>query len=155
VVRIRIEGRDLPGRECAAAPGFPGYPNVHVGVQRRARPGELLDLQPADAPSVTWTFDAAVHDGDVRGPYIQGGPDGRFVYLSWGAVTDGRFAMFRRAKLRLADLDPSILAEAERSGILVARLGLTDAKGQPICATVKPPLVRWSAECPAGRALLD
>ena len=31
------------------------------------------------------------------------------------------------------------------SGRLVARLGLTDAKGHPVCAHVRPPLIDWSA----------
>lgn len=147
-MRIRIEGRDLPGRDCASAPGFPGYCNVHVAVQRRGRPSELLDPQPGNAASAAWTFDATVVGGaDVRGPYVQGGPGRRFIYLSWGAVTaTGEFQMFRRAKLHLADIDPAVLRAAERSGTLVARLGLTDAKGHPRCAAVRPPAVRWSAE---------
>jgi hypothetical protein len=57
-MRIRIEGRDLPGRSCAASDDFPGYHNVHVGVQPRNHRDELLDLQPGDAPCAVWTFDA-------------------------------------------------------------------------------------------------
>jgi hypothetical protein len=71
-MQIRIEGSDLPGRRCAGSGDFPGYENVHVGVQRRNRRDELLDLQPGDAPSAVWTFDASVIAGstgpDVRGP---------------------------------------------------------------------------------------
>jgi hypothetical protein len=147
-VRIRIEGRDLPGRDCAPAPGFPGYRNVHVGVQRRGKPAELLDPQPADAAEVAWTFDATITNGlDVHGPFVQGGPGKRFIYLSWGSVSSaGAFEMFRRAKLHIADVDPAVLRAADRSGTLVARLGLTDARGQPRCATVRPPVVQWSAE---------
>jgi hypothetical protein len=58
---------------------------------------------------------------------------------------DATFTLFRRAKLFLADVDPEIIAAAERSGSLVARLGLTDAKGHPVCARVRPPAVQWSA----------
>jgi hypothetical protein len=32
------------------------------------------------------------------------------------------------------------------SGVLVGRLGLTDPKGGPLCASVRPPVVQWSAE---------
>jgi hypothetical protein len=147
-VRIRIEGRDLPGRRCQAGADFPGYPNVHVGVQRRGRPDDLLDLQPGDAASVVWDFDATVDPNgtDLRGPYIQGGPGKRFIYLSWGTVDErGTFVLFRRAKLFIADIEPAVLAAATRSGTLVARLGLTDAKGHPVCAWVKPPAVEWRA----------
>ena len=38
-----------------------------------------------------------------------------------------------------------VLEAAQRSGTLVARLGLTDAKGHPLCASVRPPRVEWSA----------
>ncbi|NEE59503.1 monooxygenase, partial [Streptomyces sp. SID8455] len=31
---------------------------------------------------------------------------------------------------------------------LTGRLGLTDAKGQPLCARVRPPLISWSATTP-------
>jgi hypothetical protein len=30
-------------------------------------------------------------------------------------------------------------------GPLVGRLGLTDRKGHPLCAAVRPPLIEWSA----------
>jgi hypothetical protein len=82
---------------------------------------------------------------DLRGPYVQGGPGGRFVYLSWGTVDDaGTFHMFRRAKLWFDGIDPDVLAAAVGGGLLVARLGLTDADGHPLCAAVRPPLVQWS-----------
>ena len=42
-------------------------------------------------------------------------------------------------------IDAVTLDAARRYGSLVARLGLTDAKGHPLCAAVRPPLIRWSA----------
>lgn len=144
-MQIRIEGRDLPGRHYDG--DSPGYGNVHVGIQRRRTPAELLDLLPADAPSAVWTFNCAVGAGaDVTGPYVQGRPGERFVYLSWGNVDDkGAFTMFRRAKLLFGDIDPEVWSAAEQSGQLIARLGLSDAKGQPLCARVRPPVVQWTA----------
>ncbi|MEU8773290.1 DUF5990 family protein [Streptomyces sp. NPDC048606] len=149
-MRIRIEANDLPGRACAARPGFPGYGNIHVAVQRRTPPGELLDPRPADADAATWTLEctATATDAghDLRGPCVQGRPAGRFIYLTWGDVDEaGNFAMFRRAKLMLDAIDPDTVAAATRSGTLLARLGLTDAQGLPLCAAVRPPLVTWSA----------
>ncbi|MFD4430446.1 DUF5990 family protein [Nocardia sp. NPDC058497] len=149
---IRIVGTGLPGSSCHPA-GAPAYTNIHVGVQRRNRPEELLDLQRGDAESVTWTLECSVDGADVRGPYVQGGPGARFVYLSWGTVDDaGTFAMFRRAKLMLADVPTEVMAAATVSGVLEARLGLTDATGNPVCARVKPPAIRWTAESQAGTA---
>jgi hypothetical protein len=149
-VLIRIEASELPGRECGQAPGFPGYRNIHVGVQRRDRRDELLDLHPGDARSAVWEFEVtatSAEDGwDLRGHYVQGRPGGRFVYLSWGTVdADGVFTMFRRAKLWFDGIGPGVLAAAVKTGLLVARLGLTDACGHPLCAAVRPPVIEWSA----------
>ncbi|MEP6658416.1 MAG: DUF5990 family protein [Acidimicrobiales bacterium] len=149
-MEIRIEGFNLPGRSCGASPDFPGYENIHVGIQRRSPRDQLLGLTPGDAPAAEWEFEC---DGvvtpkgtDFRGPYIQGRPNERFIYLSWGAVDgDGTFHMFRRAKLWLNALDADVLDDARTSGRLVARLGLTDANGHPLCASVRPPVVQWSA----------
>jgi hypothetical protein len=69
------------------------------------------------------------------------------LYLSWGTVDDaGHFTMFRRAKLMLEDVPPAVLPSAASSGVLVGSLGLTNAKGHPVCARVRPPDIRWAAE---------
>ncbi len=139
-VVVRIEATDLPGTSCGPAPEAPGgHHNIRVGVQRRNRPDELLDPVPADAPGARWDLACqARREGeavDLRGPYIQGGPGRRFIYLSWIGDWGGRTdAMFRRAKLRLADVPPAVLADAVAGGLLVGRLGLTDARGNPTCA---------------------
>ncbi len=145
-MQLRIIGTDLPGRDCERAPNFPGYTNIHVAVQRKDRPGELLNPIPGDATEATWTLDCEVDGPDIRGPYIQGPRGGRFIYLSWGTVDDGGFDMFRRAKLMMADVPADVWDAAATSGRLVGRLGLTDAKGQPRCARVRPPQIEWSAE---------
>jgi hypothetical protein len=87
-MRIRIEGTDLPGRNCGPSPERPdACHDIHVGVQRRNNAREWLDLQRGGAESVVWTFDATATERpggiDVLGPYIQGGPGQRFIYLSW------------------------------------------------------------------------
>jgi hypothetical protein len=150
-VLIRIEGTDLPGSSCGPSPQRPGgHRGIHVAVQRRNKP-ELLGVTVGDAPAATWTLDAVVTpaaDGaaDLTGPYIQGPPGGRFIYLNWGTVEGaGEFTMFRRAKLLLNAVPPEILSSAAELGALVGRLGLTDAKGNPVCASIRPPLIEWSA----------
>jgi hypothetical protein len=83
---------------------------------------------------------------DVQGPYIQGPPGARFIYLSWGTVDEaGTFTLFRRAKLWLDAIPPAVLERAADGGLLTGRLGLTDQKGNPLCAAVRPPLIEWSA----------
>lgn len=153
-IQVIIVASDLPGRDCGPSGDFPGYRDIHVGVQRKDRRDELLGLTPGDASSAYWTLEAtAASDAggtDIKGPYIQGRPGARFIYLSWGTVDDdGTFTMFRRAKLWLDAIDPATLDAARRYGSLIAHLKLTDTKGHPLCAAVRPPLIRWSA-APTG-----
>jgi uncharacterized protein DUF5990 len=147
-VRIRIEGSDLPGRGAGAQAGTLRLGNVHVGVQRRA---DVVDRVPVDAPSAVWEFEVTSRevDGllDVGGPWVHGRPGARFLYLSWGSVDEDAFAMFRRAKLLFGDIPTGMLRAAhDGDGVLVARLGLTDEHGGPLCARVRPPTVTWTLE---------
>jgi Family of unknown function (DUF5990) len=147
-VLVRIEAVDLPGRACAPQDAPAPYENVHVGLQRGREPFELV---PGDASVATWDFALTIRPGpdgsiDVGGPFAQGRRGDRFVYLTWGTVDAyGAFTMFRRAKLHLADVDSNTLARAAAGDEpLVAHLGLTDTRGLPICARVRPPNVTWS-----------
>jgi hypothetical protein len=123
--------------------------NVHVGVQLGKHP---VGLVRGDMTSARWEVDvlAIVDDDggiDLRGPVVQGKRGERFLYLTWGDVRpDGSFAMFRRAKLMVSDIDRGLLeAAVESDGQLVAVIGLTDDRGGPVCARVRPPAIRWRA----------
>jgi hypothetical protein len=147
-VLIRIDAYDLPGRSCGPSPERPGaHHGIEVGVQRKNKPGELMGQVRADVESVSWEVEAtpiSPDAADMRGPYISGPPGGRFIYLSWGVVDEpGSFEMFRRAKIMLDCIPAEVLAAARVSGVLVGRLGLTDPKGNPTCAAVRPPLIEW------------
>ncbi|MDQ6616244.1 MAG: DUF5990 family protein [Actinomycetota bacterium] len=153
-MEIRIEAGDLPGKSCGPSPDVPdGYRNVHVGVQRRNRRDELLGLTSGDASSATWSLECTAVPSpvgaDIRGPYIQGPPGGRFIYLSWGTIdAAGTFTLFRRAKLWLDAVPADVIDNAMDLGVLVGRLGLTDRNGNPRCAAVRPPTIEWSAAAP-------
>jgi Family of unknown function (DUF5990) len=141
-VRITIRGRRLPGREFISDGGL--LRNVHVAVQEGKEPRGLV---PGDAPSATWDVEVrqvtdAAGQIDARGRAVHGKRGDRFLYLTWGDVRDdGSFAMFRRAKLMIPDIEPDLWAAG---GDLVAELELTDARGGPVCARVRPPAIRWS-----------
>jgi hypothetical protein len=128
---------------------MPPYRNIHVGIQRRGHPDEEMELYPGDAATVAWTLVATTDSGrmgiDIQGPQVQGAPGSRFIHLTWGVVDGGAFTTFRRAKLMLDAVDSATLQAARRYGRLVARLRLTDPHGRPLCSTVRPPLVDWSA----------
>ena len=142
-MQIEIVGRNLPGRSCG-----PRYHNIHVGIQRRR---DVVELVPGDAASARWSFECEIfEDGerrDFRGPHIQGKRGVRFIYLSWGVVTDtGEFEMFRRAKLQLNAIEPNTLLRAARDDArLVGVVNLTDERGNPTCASLRPPQIKWSA----------
>ncbi|MFD8003982.1 DUF5990 family protein [Streptomyces mirabilis] len=150
-MRIRIDADHLPGLSCAPAPGSDqAYRNIHVAIQRRGRPSELLAPQPGNALAVSWTLECTANASpagtDVKGPYVQGRPDGRFIYLSWGTVDEAHtFTMFRRAKLMLDAIPAETLIASTQTGLLVGRLGLTDPRGNPLCARVVPPAIIWTA----------
>ena len=146
-MRIVIEGFELPGRRFCDPDGS-ALPNVHVGVQVRADPSELVS---GDASEARWELDVKVEeqpDGsfDFRGPAVHGRRGDRFLYLTWGNVdVGGGFHMFRRAKLMLDRINPKLVATAERQALpLIGTIRLTDQRGGPRCARVDPPDLTWA-----------
>lgn len=149
-MRIHIEGDHLPGLICGPGPDFPdGHFNVHVAVQGRRGQQDLLGLVPGDSRGAVWDIECEIVPPgpavDFRGPQIQGSPHRRFIYLTWGAFAHEQFTMFRRAKIWLDAIPAAVLDRALDRGLLVANLGLTDEYGWPLCASVRPPLVTWTA----------
>jgi hypothetical protein len=159
---VVIEGFDLPGLTCTPEPGGQRHQNIHValtgpGTDRPALvvPGGrwlAIEPVPGDAPSARWEVPVTVRGGadgfDFTGPFVRGDRTDRHLGLAWGDVPgDGTLRLFRGAKLRLAGIDPGVIEEAIRPGRqLVARIRLTDARGNPVCARVHPPALTWSAE---------
>ena len=157
---VVIEGYDLPGLTCRPEPGGLGHRNVHVAVSgkvkdRRAlvlpdRPGLAIEPVPGDAESARWEVPVTVRRDtagfDFSGPFVGGTRDDRSLGLAWGDVPgDGTLRLFRGAKLRLVDVDPALIEDAMRPGHrLVARIRLTDPRGNPVCARVHPPALTWS-----------
>ncbi len=168
---VVIEGFDLPGLTCGPEPGGPVHHNIHVALggprQDRhgpagpgqdgpalvvpGRPGLAIRPVPGDAPSARWEVTITVRrdqDGfDFSGPFVRGDRTDRHLGLAWGDVPgDGTLRVFRGAKLRLADIGPGLIEEAMRPGQrLTARIRLTDARGNPVCARLRPPAITWSA----------
>ena len=163
-MRVVVEGVDLPGHRCGPNPEGGWYENIHVALCVRGAGAEGATVVPSgrpwrasqpvrgDAPAARWEFDVVVRHGDAGldfgGPSVRGARGDRHIGLAWGELLDdGSFRLFRGAKLPLAAVDPKLVDQALGDGQrLVARLGLTDAKGHPRCATVRPADLTWTVE---------
>lgn len=159
---VVIEGVELPGLACQPEGDGTRHDSVHVAVLSTSkelagltvvppRPWHAVWALPGDAAAARWEVDVRVKRGpdgfDFGGPFVRGNKDDRHIGLVWGDVPgDGMFHLFRGAKLRFADLDPALIESAlAPAGRLTARVRLTDAKGNPICARLRAPNISWSA----------
>ena len=159
---VVLEGSDLPGRTCQPEPGGLRHLNVHVALTGSGKdrpaltvPGTArlaIEPVPGDATTARWEFPVTVKrddDGfDFAGPFVRGDRTDRHFGLVWGDVAgDGTLRLFRGTKFRFADIDPGVIERAMRPGHhLSVRYRMTDANGNPACASIRPPLVTFSAE---------
>jgi hypothetical protein len=120
---------------------------VYLGIQRKQ---EVVEITPGDAPEAVFEVRLEVRERDgalqFHGPFVQRRLPQQFVYLSWGEVKQpGTFIMFRRAKLHLTAIDAALVKQAvDSGGVIEGALPLTDRCGDPLCASVTPPVIRWS-----------
>jgi hypothetical protein len=148
-ITIRVRGHTLPGLWCGArVDGVPDpYGPVHVGIQRKR---EVIEITPGDASEVVFEFSVEIKEKDgvvqFHGPFVQRRLPEQYVYLSWGEVkAPGEFNMFRRAKLHLTTISPDLVKQAlDDEAVLEGTLPLTDRRGDPLCASVRPPVIQWS-----------
>jgi Family of unknown function (DUF5990)/Domain of unknown function (DUF5655) len=164
---VVIKGTELPGLSCQPEPGGAVHRNIHVALATRAKgiaegqpwltvplkPGLAAEPFPGNARQTRWEVTVTVRgsagDGyDFTGPSVGGDRTDRNLGLVWGEVPgDGTLRLFRGAKLRLVDVPPDLITDAMRPGHrLVARVRLTDDKGNPVCARLRLSHLTWSAE---------
>lgn len=146
-VVLTIVGRYLPGRECGP----------HTGVRVALQVGkEHVGAVEADAPEASWITEITITPGaapDFRGPAVHGKRGERFLYLAWlESTAAATHAMFRRAKLQLDGIPRDVLDACVKSGALCAELGLTACDGLPVCASIRPPRIAWTAQPRRHRA---
>lgn len=166
-LQVVIAGTELPGLSCNPEPDGTVHRNIHVALAASAsgiaegmptlsvpgRPGVAVEPFPGDAGETRWEVPVTVRGGpgdgyDFTGPFVRGDRADRHLGLIWGDVPgDGTLRLFRGAKLRLVDVPPAVITEAMRPGYrLVARVRLTDARGNPVCARLASSHLAWSAE---------
>ena len=134
---------------CFNLPGvrFEERTAVRLGVQKDT---EIVQDVSADADSVTFDIplrvapNAKSGEPNFLGPYAHGTPEQRFIYLTWGEFKDGNWDMFRRAKIQLGHLTWNDIRKAAASSKSIhAEINMTDKRGGPLCASVKPDQISW------------
>jgi hypothetical protein len=167
MMTVVIEGTELPGLTCQPEPDGTVHRNIHVALATTAKgiaegqpwlnvplkPGLAAEPFPGDAKQTRWEATVTVRGSaddsyDFTGPSVGGDRTDRHLGLVWGDVPgDGTLQLFRGAKLRLVDVPPGLITDAMRPRHrLVARVRLTDDKGNPVCARLRPSHLKWSSE---------
>ncbi len=147
---IRVICSDLPGTEFDDEAKGLHYRNVHLGIQSGENVIEAVsgDSATAEFEPVFRVAPLGSSSGELTnftGPFAKGTRDQRFFYLTWGELAQGGFfRMFRRAKIHLSHLPwKQVEKSVKENKPIEVRLSLTDRCGWPLCASVKPPYVRW------------
>ena len=146
---IEVICKDLPGR-CFKDPHNPdcdAREPVYLGIQKG---NEVIEAVPGDRKQVIFrpTFRITKQaDGSPNflGPFAKGTPQERFFYLSWGVMnSEGKFEMFRRAKIHLNHLSwDQVDAAVSGNRPLKVSIGMTGKKGDPVCASIRKDRATW------------
>jgi hypothetical protein len=134
--------RELPIRVTVIGPP----PGVTFAMQRGK--DELLPPSKVDAKSLVFDLSIRVSERktgcapNVLGPYAQGKPGDRFLYLNSGAMAGQQDSCWsRRAKIKTAGIDWKLIEQtfAMPGAVLEVQIDGHAKDGGPCCATV--PLV--------------
>lgn len=138
---IEIVCTNLPGEE------WDGHGTLHLGIQRD---NEMTEAASAGLTRVVFRPVLRARrntDGAANflGAYAHGPRTERFIYLIW-AIRQGKLAgrMVGRVKLHLNHIKWANVEKAAggKKPIRVT-LALTNAKGKPVMASVRPDAAKW------------
>jgi hypothetical protein len=129
---------------------FPPDTPLRLGIQR-GKTAVIEDVPAVGPEKIVFSFPVTVRPGaggvDFGGPFVQGRPGGRFVYLCWGWGTRddaGEWQGVRRAKIPLSGITAPLVEAATRHGAAIAAdLDMTDHRGLPVCASYPAERVEW------------
>jgi hypothetical protein len=126
-------------------------PGVDFGIQRGSGTDyESLFVQQRTRGDLSFDFSLTVAgnrmDGlpNFRGPFTQGTPADRFIYVDVGTYAGQKNTQWsRRMKIPLQDITWALIKRASKPGHrLSAKVPGTGKDGGPSCATVRP-LGNW------------
>jgi Family of unknown function (DUF5990) len=124
-----------------------GANSLHLGIQHDKAITEM-----ASVASKKIVFRPVLRaqrntDGSVNflGPFAQGPKTERFIYLNWvTAPANQQTVMIGRIKLHLNHIAWKAVRNAvDTNRPLRVNLALTNAKGNPLMASVRPGVARW------------
>jgi hypothetical protein len=141
VVTIKLTCIELPGLK------FKEIAGLRLGIQKEK---EVIEDVPANVKNVSFLCPLRVEKNaktgapNFLGPYAQGKPEERFIYLCWGDRDNELWAGCGRAKVHLKHLDWKTIENAISTGEPIeAVIKMTDKKGGPLCATVREEHIEW------------
>jgi len=146
---MAADGIDLALRIVIEDP----VPGVALALQKGKAGAEAL-VPPASVAPGAVVFDFTVTVGLAKagpaprllGPFVQGPPDGRFVYIRIGAYAgDAASPWARRAKIPLTALTWPLIEALKPGQRLEARVAGRDRKGEPACASLPLLPTGWRA----------
>lgn len=137
-IPFRIRLRGLPPSTCGSRQ------RVEAGLQRGT---EVIQSRPLTGDTLELTGELRLKAADAAarrrapvflGPFTQGPPAKRFVYVTWTGEENGMRGMFRRLKLPLAGITWAQIDAAlgKPGGVLTATVAGRARDGGPACATV-------------------
>ena len=142
ILKCRIICTDLPPTTWG------GGTALRLGVQRQKEVEQRVLLPVEQAVfeiELRVKRDEQTGQPNFLGPYAHGTPTERFLYLNWEQLAGSIWTPIRRAKLPMPAADWSVIEQASsRPDPVTVEVSATDSRGGPICATIKPPLIKWS-----------
>jgi len=133
--------------------GHEGYTNIFLSVQQKK---EVVMDTPIEVETKDFLIPVQVKphkDGtpNFLGEFVHGKVSDRFLYLVWYAKRGEQKHRFRRAKIKLAPISWTAIERAiENNQPIQAKVDLTDHKGGPVCATLKPANLEWRIQDDIG-----
>ncbi len=133
--------------ECVDLPDYRvlEYNDLRLGIQEKKEVRQDVACSVRQARFM-FTLEVEI-EGDrarFRGPVVQGTPGDQFVYLVWGERDGEAWTTSRRVKVPLSAIEVERITRAiETNQPLAMRIVMTNSKGEPIAASLKPDQFEW------------
>ncbi|MEJ5223255.1 MAG: DUF5990 family protein [Anaerolineales bacterium] len=133
--------------ECVELPDYRilEYNDLRLGIQEKKEVKQDVACSVRQARFM-FALDVEIEGESVRfrGPVVQGTPGDQFVYLVWGKRDGEMWTTIRRLKVPLSNIGVERITRAiETNQPLAMRIVMTNSRGEPISASLKPNQFEW------------